>query len=294
MKKKILSLFIGTLLITTSIFATTWYTWRYRDHATDCTAITDGKLHDLCYEDDTDTLYRCDTDDGICDTAGEWKLIINLDDIDTVSDRGATTDQTLTAAGFTTTGTVTANTITDGTLSITGGDISGAGTLTAATLTDGTVIITNGTLSGGSLFLEENSFKLDDTLSGDAKWSGITVAGVSGVTTLAVGDLCYLNADDSRWELVDANLSDGYDKQLGICVLAGADGAATEMLIYGKVRASTFPSFTVGSPLYISETAGDCTHTAPTTTDSATRVIGIAITAEDLLFNPSNDYLTNT
>lgn len=130
------------------------------------------------------------------------------------------------------------------------------------------------------------------SLSADEKWSGIVIAGVLGAT-IAVGDLCYLNADDSRWELVDANLSDGYDKQLGICVLAGNDGSATEMLVYGKVRSAAFPAFTVGSPLYMSETAGDITHTAPTTADSATRKVGIATTAEDLLFNPSNDYYTH-
>ncbi|KKM16529.1 hypothetical protein LCGC14_1684950 [marine sediment metagenome] len=159
------------------------------------------------------------------------------------------------------------------------------------------VFNTNPTLTGatmaGDLLLVENSLKLDDTLSGDATWSGITVSGTSGVTTLAVGDLCYLD-DDGKWKLVDANLSDGYDKQLGICVLAAADGVATEILVYGKVRSAAFPAFTVGSPLYMSETAGDMTHTAPTTTDSATRIIGFAITAEDLLFNPSNDYYTHT
>jgi hypothetical protein len=162
-----------------------------------------------------------------------------------------------------------------------------------ATLASAFLAVTGGTLTG-DIQLGETDIKLDAVLSADEKWSGIVIAGVSGVTTLAVGDLCYLNADDSRWELVDANLSDGYDKQLGICVLAGADGAATEMLVYGKVRSAAFPAFTVGSPLYISETAGDMTHTAPVTADSATRIVGIALTAEDLLFNPSNDYYTHT
>jgi hypothetical protein len=146
----------------------------------------------------------------------------------------------------------------------------------------------------GDLQLGEIDIKLDALLSGDAKWSGIVISGTSGVTTLAVGDLCYLNADDSRWELVDANLSDGYDKQLGICVLSAGDGSATEMLVYGKIRAATLPALTVGSPVYMSETAGDVTHTAPTTTDACVRIMGFAITAEDLFFNPSNDYYTHT
>ncbi len=111
---------------------------------------------------------------------------------------------------------------------------------------------------------------------------------------MAVGDLCYLNADDSRWELVDANLSDGYDKQLGMCILASTDGNATEMLVFGKIRSAAFPAFTVGSPLYISETAGDITHTQPTTADAAIRLVGFALTAEDMLFNPSNDYIVHS
>ena len=124
--------------------------------------------------------------------------------------------------------------------------------------------------------------------------SGITTSGLSGVTTLAIGDLIYLNANDSRWELVDANLSDGYDKQLGIALTAAADGAALEVLVFGKVRSATFPAFTVGSPLYMSETAGDVTHTCPTTADVCVRMLGYALTAEDFFFNPSQDYLIHT
>ncbi len=183
-----------------------------------------------------------------------------------------------------------------GTINFNDDNLTTTGAVEGATLTEGGVAVltvAGGTMTG-DIQLGETDIKLDAALSGDATWSGITIAGTSGVTTLAVGDLCYLNANDGRWELVDANLSDGYDKQLGICVLVGADGAATEMLVYGKVRAATFPAFTLGSPLHISETAGDMTHTAPVTTDAATRIIGIAITAEDLMFNPSNDYYTHT
>jgi len=198
-------------------------------------------------------------------------------------------------------GTIEGATITEGGVAVYNDDEMDAFSELNAIVTDKTLVNEEDVVTwdalqtyGADQQLGETDIKLDAALSGDEKWSGTVIAGTSGVTTLAVGDLCYLNANDSRWELVDANLSDGYDKQLGICVLAGADGAATEMLIYGKVRSAAFPAFTVGSPLYISETAGDCTHTAPVTTDAATRIIGIAITAEDLLFNPSSDYYTHT
>lgn len=150
-----------------------------------------------------------------------------------------------------------------------------------------------GTVTLPEVQLGETGIKLDDTLSADEKWSGITIGGTLGAT-IAVGDLCYLNNDDGRWELVDANLSDGYDKQLGICLTAGNDGSSTTMLVFGKVRSAAFPSFTIGSPLYMSETAGDITHTQPTTADVAIRIVGFALTAEDLMFNPSNDYIVHT
>jgi len=55
----------------------------------------------------------------------EGYLTAEADTLDTVSDRGATTDQTLTAGGFTTAGI-----ITDGTTSISGGNYTGVGNIT--------------------------------------------------------------------------------------------------------------------------------------------------------------------
>jgi hypothetical protein len=136
---------------------------------------------------------------------------------------------------------------------------------------------------------------LDPALSADGKWSGICEAGTAGAT-LVFGDLCYFAAADSRWELADASAaSTAGDVHLGICVLAAAsDGDATTILRIGKVRAdAAFPSFTVGAPVYVSETAGDVTGTAPVTTDSVMRRVGFAVTADSIFFNPSNDYLTH-
>ncbi|OQB09558.1 MAG: hypothetical protein BWY21_00725 [Parcubacteria group bacterium ADurb.Bin216] len=200
------------------------------------------------------------------------------------------TSAALTLAGITLTapdiGTPSAGVVTNltGTASININGTVGATTPAAGTFTTVT--------ASSTVQLGEASVKLYATLSDDEKWSGITIAGTLGAT-IAVGDLMYLNNDDGRWELADANLSDGYDKQLGICLLAGNDGDTTEVLVYGKVRSAAFPAFTVGSPLYMSETEGDITHTAPVTSNSATRLIGYALTAEDLLFNPSNDYYTH-
>ena len=154
--------------------------------------------------------------------------------------------------------------------------------------------ITGGTMSG-DIQLGETDIKLDAVLSGDEKWSGITVAGTAG-SAIAVGDICYL-ASSGKWLLVDGILDGtdtGFSKQLGMCVLAaGADTNPTEMLVYGKIRSATLPALTVGSAVYLSDTAGDLVVAQPTTTNFAIRVVGYAITAEDLFFNPSNDYVVH-
>lgn len=141
-----------------------------------------------------------------------------------------------------------------------------------------------------SALTENVSIQLDPVLSADGKYSGITETGTAGAT-LAFGDLCYLAVADSRWELADSSAPATSIGKLGICVLvATSDGDATKMLTYGKVKAATFPTMTVAAPVFISETAGDVTSTAPTTSNAVVRIIGQANTTGSLFFNPDCSY----
>lgn len=129
----------------------------------------------------------------------------------------------------------------------------------------------------------------------DGEFSGISITGTAGAT-LAFGDLVYLAAADSRWELADASsVTTAGDVKLGICVLAAAaDGDPTEILRFGNIRANAaFPAMTISAPMFVSETAGDITGTKPTTTDSVTRCVGHANTADELEFNPDGFYITH-
>lgn len=170
-------------------------------------------------------------------------------------------------------------------------------TLTSKTLTS--PAINTPTLGGAQTMLENAAFLFDPVLSADGTYNGITRGGTAGAT-LAFGDLCYLDPTDSRWELADANSAQGADGDargiLGMCVLAAAgDGSATTMLLSGIIRADTaFPAMTVNNQMYVSETAGDITGTQPTTTDVVIRVVGQALTADELFFNPSPDFITHT
>jgi len=164
--------------------------------------------------------------------------------------------------------------------------VGGTQTLTAKTLTAPT-------LGGITQLAEAASISLDAALA-DQSWSGITIAGTAGAT-LAFGQLVYLAAADSRWELTDSDSVTTADRMLGMVVLAAAaDGDPTRLLLMGNIRAdSQFPAMTIGSALYISDTtAGAILTTIPTGADNVVRRVGYALTADELYFNPSMDSQT--
>ncbi len=116
----------------------------------------------------------------------------------------------------------------------------------------------------------------------------------SGYSSSAIGDLVYLDSS-ATWQKCDANTLLLYNGFLGIALAIAASGAALKVALPGSfVYATAFPTFTIGGPIYMSETAGAVTQTAPTTTDAATRIIGWAVHADKMYFYPSADYITHT
>jgi len=231
--------------------------------------------------------------------------------IDTLANLTSVQGQTLTLAGafitsgansltLTTTGATNVTLPTTGTLATLAGteeldnktlDSSvGKGTWTAS----GTWTLPAFTAGGNITLAENSSIALDPAGSADGKYTGITTTGTAGAT-LAFGDLVYLAAADSRWELADADAaSTSGDVILGMCVLAAAsDGDPTVILLIGDIRAdAAFPALTIGAPVYVSTTAGDIQVAKPSGTDDVVRRVGFAITADEINFNPSADYIT--
>lgn len=163
---------------------------------------------------------------------------------------------------------------------------------------DKKLALAGGTMSGNITLGENTSIALDPAGSADGKYSGITVTGTAGYTQ-AFGDLVYLDPTDSRWEAVDANSAAGADGDarglLAMVVSAGTDGNACTLLLSGIIRADAkFPTFTVNNPIYVSETAGAVTQTQPTTTDAVIRIVGAALTADEMFFRPDFTWVTPT
>ena len=146
--------------------------------------------------------------------------------------------------------------------------------------------------AAGLTFAENKGIILDALLSGDGQYSGITEAGTAGAI-LAFGDIVYLAVADTKWELAKADVAATSKGKIGMVVLAASEDAATVILLYGKIRAATLPTLTVGAPVHISAaTAGDVAVAAPTgTTNFVVRIIGYGNTAEDLFFCPDNTYV---
>lgn len=148
-------------------------------------------------------------------------------------------------------------------------------------------------LLAGSINLAENtSIALDPAGSADGKWTGITVTGVSDYSQ-AFGDLVYLKSSNSRWAAADADADTTADRMLAMVVVTGTSGNACTLLLQGIIRADAkFPTMTIGSAMYVGETAGAIQVAIPTGADNVIRRVGYAMTADELYFNPSMDSQT--
>ena len=174
-------------------------------------------------------------------------------------------------------------------------DVSTAQTLTNKTLTSPTLTTPSAFTTGGTITLAENtSIALDPAGSADGQYSGITVTAISGYAQ-AFGDLVYLDPTDSRWEAADADVSTAADGDprgmLGMVVVTGTDGNACTILLQGIIRADAkFPALTINGAVYVGETAGAIQTAIPTGADNVIRVVGFALTADEIYFSPSSDH----
>jgi len=141
-----------------------------------------------------------------------------------------------------------------------------------------------------NVLAENTQILFDPALSADGKWNGISRTGTAGAI-LAFGDTVYFAVGDSKWELLDADAEATISGLAGICVVAGNEDAAVTIMTYGVIRADTaFPALTIGAPVFAGTTAGDIVVTAPSGSSDCVRVLGQAITANSILFNPSPDW----
>ena len=106
----------------------------------------------------------------------------------------------------------------------------------------------------------------------------------------AAFDLVILGSS-STWLEADADATGTSINMLGVTLAAASSGAAVNVALPGSfIRDDTF-NFTPGAPLYISGTLGAMTHTKPTGSGDIVRVVGFALNADVVFFQPSSDFI---
>ena len=122
----------------------------------------------------------------------------------------------------------------------------------------------------------------------DHTFTGITAQMLAG-GAISAFDLVCIHTTTS--EVVEADASAyATARVIGIAPAAISDTATGTVLLHGFIRDDSW-SWTAGSTLYLSETAGAMTHTAPSTDGAFVLVVGVALSPDVVYINPSMDVI---
>lgn len=187
--------------------------------------------------------------------------------------------------------TITSST---GTLTVTNGKtLSVSNTLTLAG-TDSTTMTFPGTsqtivgLTATQTLTGKQSL-VSGALGTDDTWEGQGITGLNAGATIAQWEAIYLDGS-STWQLADANGS-GTFPVVGLAVAAYSSTDQAVVVYSGTVRNDAW-NWTPGGVIYLSTTAGGLTQTAPNTSGDKVQQVGRALTADVMLVNINNEYLT--
>lgn len=136
--------------------------------------------------------------------------------------------------------------------------------------------------------------RLDGIPDSDHSAVGDTTNTFNAGETIAEVFSVYMGSD-GKWYKTDADVAASSTSMLGIHLYNGSSVSADAPLLVALpgsfVRDDSF-NWTPGATIYLSTSAGAWTDTAPSGTDDVIRVVGHAVTADVVLFNPSPDYFT--
>lgn len=119
----------------------------------------------------------------------------------------------------------------------------------------------------------------------DETAEGFQLGSFNAGATIAKFECVYMGAS-SKWLLTDASATATADKALAIALEAGTDTNPLDVALPGTLVRDDTWTWTPGGAIYLSETAGALTQTAPTTADSVVRVVGYAYSADVMYFMP--------
>jgi len=155
----------------------------------------------------------------------------------------------------------------------------------------GTAFIGGVTTHGGNVSLSDAASVNISTplLTGaDHTFTGLSAQMLAGGAIAAFDLVC---VHTTTQEVVEADASAyATARVIGIAPAAISDTATGTVLLQGFIRDDTW-TWTPGSTLYLSETAGAMTHTAPATDGAFVLVVGVALSPDVVYINPSMDVI---
>ena len=141
--------------------------------------------------------------------------------------------------------------------------------------------VSAGTLTT-NLNVSTNTVRLDSTLTVDGEASGVSATMTVDANAVGFGATLYL-APDGHLEVADADVV-GTMPCMALALQSGT--GSKEVLLSGFVTDTSW-AWTVGGMLYASTTEGEMTQTQPTGIGDQVQVLGIAVNANSIYFNPN-------
>ena len=141
-------------------------------------------------------------------------------------------------------------------------------------------------ITGNVILQDDGNIVLDTSIAANQS-SGITIK--IGTTTLVVNKV-YRYSALNTWTQTDNTTaaSAGASGLLGYASVGGV--ASTVGIVTQGVVFDSGHGFAVGGILYLT-TSGNLTTTIPTTTNNTLRIMGYALTADEIYFDPDNTYI---
>lgn len=136
----------------------------------------------------------------------------------------------------------------------------------------------------------DTSIVLTSALSFDTTASGIKTTFTAG-ENLSFGKIGYMKSDGKIWKADADTIATAFVIVMALDAIS-ADSSGS-FLILGIARNDAW-DWTIGGEIYLSTDAGELTQVAPTGTDNAVIIVGIALTADIMLFRPSSTIIELT
>ena len=141
--------------------------------------------------------------------------------------------------------------------------------------------------TAGEIDLQQFYILLDDALGTDHDYSGLVDSAAVG-ENVVFGDLLYFDWTAVEWKKAKADVI-GTTPAQRIALESKADGQTCLMLVQGYIRDDSAFDFGASRIFLNDDVAGTCDDTAPAESGDQIQVVGIAISADKMYFNPSID-----